>query len=86
MTVPMARGYAEAAALAGRPDDAGLPLAVDLRGVRKSFGPVQAVRGRAGCGHETGNPGTDPGPGGLARKRFLLDLDAHVSGRASRLP
>ncbi|MGD0247212.1 MAG: hypothetical protein ABSB59_43770 [Streptosporangiaceae bacterium] len=31
--------------------------------------------------------GTDPGtgPGGLARKRFLLDLDAHVSGRASRL-
>jgi ABC-2 type transport system ATP-binding protein len=44
MTVPMAQDYAEAAALAGRRDGAVLPLAVDLRGVRKSFGPVQAVR------------------------------------------
>ena len=41
----MARGYAEPAGLAGRRDGAVLPLAVDLRGVRKSFGPVQAVRG-----------------------------------------
>jgi ABC-type uncharacterized transport system ATPase subunit len=41
----MARGYAEPAGLAGRRDSAVLPLAIDLRGVRKSFGPVQAVRG-----------------------------------------
>ena len=31
----------------GHRDGAGLPLAVDLRGVRKSFGPVHAVRGLA---------------------------------------
>ena len=37
--------YAEAAAPAGRRDRAVLPLAVDLRGVHKSFGSVQAVRG-----------------------------------------
>ena len=47
MTVPMARDYAEAAVLAGRRDGAGLPLAVDLRDVHKSFGSVQAVRGVA---------------------------------------
>ena len=41
----MARDYAEPAGLAGRRDSAVLPLAVDLRGVHKSFGPVQAVRG-----------------------------------------
>jgi len=35
------------AARPGRRDGAGLPLAVDLRGVRKSFGPVRAVRGVA---------------------------------------
>jgi energy-coupling factor transporter ATP-binding protein EcfA2 len=45
VTMRMARGYAEPAGLAGRRDGAVLPLAVDLRGVRKSFGPVQAVRG-----------------------------------------
>ncbi len=39
--------YAEAAAPAGRRDRAVLPLAVDLRGVHKSFGSVQAVRGVA---------------------------------------
>ena len=41
----MARNYAEPAALAGRRDGAAFPLAVDLRGVHKSFGSVQAVRG-----------------------------------------
>ena len=42
-----ARDDAEPAVLTGRREGAGLPLAVDLRGVRKSFGPVQAVRGVA---------------------------------------
>ena len=42
-----ARGEATPAVLAGRRDGAVLPLAVDLRGVHKSFGPVQAVRGVA---------------------------------------
>jgi ABC-2 type transport system ATP-binding protein len=41
----MARDDAGRAARPGRRDGAVLPLAVDLRGVRKSFGPVQAVRG-----------------------------------------
>ena len=44
----MARHHAEPAALAGRQDrGVTLPLAVDLRGVHKSFGSVQAVRGVA---------------------------------------
>jgi ABC-2 type transport system ATP-binding protein len=43
----MARDAAEPAVLAGPRDGAGLPLAVDLWGVRKSFGSVQAVRGVA---------------------------------------
>jgi ABC-2 type transport system ATP-binding protein len=43
----MARDDAGRTARPGRRDGAGLPLAVDLRGVRKSFGPVQAVRGVA---------------------------------------
>ncbi len=42
-----ARNDAEPAVPAGRRDGAGLPLAVDLRGVRKSFGSVHAVRGVA---------------------------------------
>ena len=42
-----ARDDAKPAVLAGRRGGAGLPLAVDLRGVRKSFGSVQAVRGVA---------------------------------------
>ena len=42
----MARDDAERAARPGRRDGA-VPLAVDLRGVRKSFGSVQAVRGVA---------------------------------------
>ena len=41
----MARDDAGRAARPRRRDGAVLPLAVDLRGVRKSFGPVQAVRG-----------------------------------------
>jgi len=47
VTVRMARHGAERAGLAGRRDGAVLPLAVDLRGVHKSFGSVQAVRGVA---------------------------------------
>ena len=43
----MARDDAGRAARPGRRDGAVLPLAVDLRGVCKSFGPVQAVRGVA---------------------------------------
>ena len=43
----MARDDVGRAARPGRRDGAVLPLAVDLRGVRKSFGPVQAVRGVA---------------------------------------
>ena len=44
----MAQDDAEPAVLAGhRAGTGGLPLAVDLRGVRKSFGTVQAVRGVA---------------------------------------
>jgi len=38
---------AERAALPGRQDRAVPPLAVDLRGVHKHFGSVQAVRGVA---------------------------------------
>jgi ABC-2 type transport system ATP-binding protein len=45
--IEVARDDAERAAQPGRRDFAGLPLAVDLRGVRKSFGSVQAVRGVA---------------------------------------
>jgi ABC-2 type transport system ATP-binding protein len=45
VTMRVARGYAEPAGLAGRRRSAVLPLAVDRRGVRKSFGSVQAVRG-----------------------------------------
>jgi ABC-2 type transport system ATP-binding protein len=41
----IARGYAELAGLAGRRDHDVLPFAVDLRGVHKCFGSVQAVRG-----------------------------------------
>ncbi len=47
VTGRMARDYAEAAGLAGRQDGVGWPLAVDLRGVHKHFGSVQAVRGVA---------------------------------------
>ena len=47
MTVRMTRDGAEAAGVPGPRDRAALPLAVDLRGVHKSFGPVQAVRGVA---------------------------------------
>jgi ABC-2 type transport system ATP-binding protein len=43
--VQLARDDAERAALPGGLDRAVPPLAVDLRGVRKSFGSVQAVRG-----------------------------------------
>jgi|HubBroStandDraft_6_1064221.scaffolds.fasta_scaffold12288_4 ABC-2 type transport system ATP-binding protein len=43
----LARDDAERAARPGHQDGAVLPLAVDLRGVRKSFGSVQAVRGVA---------------------------------------
>ena len=43
----MARDDVGRAARPGCRDGAVLPLAVDLRGVRKSFGPVQAVRGVA---------------------------------------
>jgi ABC-2 type transport system ATP-binding protein len=39
------RDCAEPAGLTGRRDGAVLPLAVDLRGVHKTFGSVQAVRG-----------------------------------------
>ena len=39
------RHGADSAALPGRQDGAGWPLAVDLRGVHKHFGSVQAVRG-----------------------------------------
>ena len=45
--VQTAQDDAERAVLAGRREGAVLPLAVDLRGVRKSFGSVQAVRGVA---------------------------------------
>ena len=45
--VQVAREDAERAARPGRQDRAALPLAVELRGVRKSFGSVQAVRGVA---------------------------------------
>ena len=41
----IARDYAEPAGLAGHQDHAVLPLAVDLRGVHRYFGSVQAVRG-----------------------------------------
>ena len=41
----IARDYAQPASVAGRQDHAVLPLAVDLRGVHKYFGSVQAVRG-----------------------------------------
>jgi ABC-2 type transport system ATP-binding protein len=43
--VQLARDDTGPAARPGRREGGGLPLAVDLRGVRKSFGPVQAVRG-----------------------------------------
>jgi ABC-2 type transport system ATP-binding protein len=43
----VAHDDAERAALLACPDHAVLPLAVDLRGVHKSFGSVQAVRGVA---------------------------------------
>jgi ABC-2 type transport system ATP-binding protein len=43
----IARDDAERAALPGRQDRAVPPLAVDLRGVHKRFGSVQAVRGVA---------------------------------------
>ena len=43
----LARDDAERAARPGHQDGAVLPLAVELRGVRKSFGSVQAVRGVA---------------------------------------
>ena len=43
----MTRHDAERSALPGRQDGAGWPLAVDLRGVHKHFGSVQAVRGVA---------------------------------------
>ena len=45
--VQVAREDAERAARPRRQDRAALPLAVELRGVRKSFGSVQAVRGVA---------------------------------------
>jgi ABC-type uncharacterized transport system ATPase subunit len=45
--VQVTREDAERAARPGRQDRAALPRAVDLRGVRKSFGSVQAVRGVA---------------------------------------
>jgi hypothetical protein len=43
----MARRDAEPAAPPGRRDDTVWPPAVDLRGVHKHFGSVQAVRGVA---------------------------------------
>lgn len=43
----LARDDAERAARPGHQDGAVLPLAVDLRSVRKSFGSVQAARGVA---------------------------------------
>jgi len=47
VTLRVARDYAEPTGLARRRDGAVPPLAVDLRGVHKSFGSVQAVRGVA---------------------------------------
>ncbi len=47
VTVRMARDGAKAAGAPVRRDGAVLPLAVDLRGVHKSFGSVRAVQGVA---------------------------------------
>ena len=70
--IQMARDDAGRAARPGRREGAGLPLAVDLRGVRKSFGSVQAVRGVA-LAVGTGEVMAFLGPNG-AGKTSTIDM------------
>jgi ABC-2 type transport system ATP-binding protein len=70
--VQLARDDTGPAARPGRREGGGLPLAVDLRGVRKSFGPVQAVRG-VGLAVGAGEVMAFLGPNG-AGKTTTIDM------------